>query len=89
MAKPIAFIELTLIFDPSEAFPHLYQLEAKFNEFLGLNGLEAEVMEPYGSATRRVLMIRKKEEIPPVVPAPPQEVKGPQQAIQDMKKGLK
>jgi len=88
MAKPVAFIEQTIIFDPSETFSHLYQFEAKFAEFLKINGLEAEVMEPYGNTTRRVLFIRKIEEIEPVeLPKP--EVKGPQQSMKDLKKGLK
>jgi len=60
----------------------------KLAEFLKINGLEAEVMEPYGNTTRRVLFIRKIEEIEPVeLPKP--EVKGPQQSMKDLKKGLK
>ena len=89
MAKAVAFIEQTIIFDPSETFSHLYQFEAKQAEFFKSLGLEVEIMEPYGNTTRRILFIRKLEEIPPVVPPPAQEVKGPQQAIKDMKKGLK
>jgi glycyl-tRNA synthetase beta subunit len=89
MAKPVAFIEQTIIFDPSETFAHLYQFEAKFSEFLKINGLEAEVMEPYGNTTRRVLFIRKIEEVEAVEPPPQPEIKGPQQAIKDLKKGLK
>ena len=89
MSKPVAFIEQTIIFDPVEAFSHMYQFEAKFAEFLRNEGLEAEVMEPYGGTTRRVLFIRKIEEIAPQVPVAPAPPIGPQEKLKDLKKGLK
>ena len=89
MPKQIALLEISFLFDPTETFSHLYEFEGKFGEFLKTIGLEAEVMVPIGMSTKRILFIRKIEEIPPVTPPLEEAQKGPQQAIKDMKKGLK
>ena len=89
MSKKIALLEFSIMFDPSETWAHMYEFEAKFAEFLKVDGLEAEVMMPVGMGTKRVLFIRKIEEIAPIVPEEAQITKGPQEKLKEMKKGLK
>ena len=59
MVKNLAYLEYTILFDPSETWAHLYEFEGKFGEFLKTIGLEAEVMVPVGLATKKILFIRK------------------------------
>ena len=89
MSKQVALLEFSIMFDPSETWSHMYEFEATFAAYLKSIGLEAEVMMPVGQGTRRVIYISKLPDIEPQVPAPPAEVKGPKEALNDLKKGLK
>ena len=88
MAK-IALVRYTFVFEPAQTFAHLYEFENKLGEVLKLNGLQAEVIESgSGAVTDKTFYLSKIEEVPVLVP-PEEPIKGPQQAIKDLKKGLK
>jgi len=89
MSKQTAYLEYVIMFDPAETWAHLFEFENKFGEFLGTIGLEAEITTPIGMATKRILFIRKKEEIQPLEEPVKAVQKGPQQALKDVKKGLR
>ena len=88
MSKQLAYLEYLIMFDPAETWSHLFEFENKFGEFLGTLGLEAEISVSIGMATKRVLVIKKKEEILPVAP-PVISQRGPQEALREVKKGLR
>ena len=88
MAKELAFLEFTIMFDPSETWSHLHDFEGSFAKFLDTIGLEAEIVTPLGVAPRRIVFIRKKIEIEPIQPKV-EETKGPQKAFGEVKKGIK
>lgn len=89
MSKQIALLEFSVMFDPAETWAHMYEFEASFANFLKFIGLEAEVMMPVGMGTKRVLFIRKIEEVSPLVVENTQTNEGPQEKLKEMKKGLK
>lgn len=66
-------IEYTFIFNPEEAWSQYSQLDADLSSFLASKGLEAENVkfnQPNlnQSPFKRVLIIKKKETMPPIVP---------------------
>ena len=64
--KQQAIFEFMIIFDPSETWTNVYQLDSDFAAFLKTKGLEAQVLTPLGGSTRRIINITKMEEMPPV-----------------------
>ncbi len=88
MPRRLAYLEYTIMFDPSETWSHLYDFEGSFAKFLTALGLEAEIITPLGAAPKRVIFIKKKSELSPLAPVAKKQ-KGPQRAFRDLKKGLK
>lgn len=73
MSKQLAYIELTLLFEPATTWNSMSDLEADFAEFLKTKRLEAEIVAPVGNASSRVLYVRPLQEFVPPVPEPTKE----------------
>ena len=67
MPKEVAILEYTIIFDPSETWAHLSDMERDLAEFLKLKGLQAQIVSPLNSPTKRVLYLSKLVEVVPEV----------------------
>lgn len=77
--KQIAYLEYTFIFDPSMTFQSGTRFERELADFFNSKNMEAEVIETVGNASRRVLLITKKDlvmEPPKNPPGRPLSVKG-------------
>ncbi len=57
MAKPIALLEYTFIFDPSETWSSGYQFEKTLADYYGAHGVEAEIIPTQGGTGRRVIYL--------------------------------
>ena len=67
--KPLVVLSYTYLFDPSETWPHLFEFEKQFADFLSQHGMEAEVKKTVeGSAGTKMMIIRKKQEIVDLTP---------------------
>jgi hypothetical protein len=57
----MAVLEYTIMFDPSETWPHLHQFEGFLSKSLDSIGMEAEILNPVGGQLNKsVLYIKKK-----------------------------
>lgn len=78
--KQIAFLEYMFMFDPSEAWSHLFEFEQEIARFFRQCGLEATIIKPVeGQQSRRMLYLKKAEVIKPISnpqgrPKTPQEI---------------
>lgn len=72
MAKQIAILEYTMIFDPSETWSSGYQFENMFSDFFASHGFEAQIVEARGGTGKRVIYINKIENIQTVAKDVPQ-----------------
>jgi hypothetical protein len=72
MAKQVAFLEYSFIFDPVSTWQHLSQFEGDLADFFRAHGLEAEILNPVGGQVgRRILLIKKIEMPVPLAPKAP------------------
>ena len=64
MAKKLAFLEYTFVFEPSaETWMKGFEFEKDIMDFLAANQLEAEVIDTVGGATRRVVYITSMDKM--------------------------
>ena len=66
MAKSLAYLDYTFIFDPSEVWGNITDVEKDFGIFLSERGLEGEILVPMGVVNKRVVLISKKQGLPPI-----------------------
>lgn len=87
MAKKIAILEYSFIFDPSETWPSGYEFESSLAQYYAKYGIECQIVETAGGTGRRVIYLSKgkvndmKPDIKPgepvkrTVQAPPKDYK--------------
>lgn len=62
MAKTLAFLEYTFIFEPgSETWTRGLEFEKDLTDFLAAHGLVGEIIETIGGTGRRVIFIEKMD----------------------------
>jgi hypothetical protein len=72
MAKKLAFLEYSFIFDPVDTWSNLSQFEGQLAQFFMMHGLEAEIVPTVGGQSgRRIMSIKKAPDMTPVAPKPP------------------
>jgi len=73
-------LDYMFLFDPANTWQHLYQFEQDLAKFFKSHGFESEIIKNVeGQTSKRLLYIRKKEEIVKEAPKPvgrPQTIKG-------------
>jgi hypothetical protein len=58
------FLEYTFVFDPSEAWSHLYEFESMISKYLESIGMEGEIIKRVdGQQGRGMVFIKKKQEV--------------------------
>lgn len=68
MAKlSLVFLEYSFMFDPEETWNNLHAFESDLQKFFNEHGAEAMVIKAIeGSPVKRILYIKKKEELQPL-----------------------
>jgi hypothetical protein len=79
MAKQLAYLDYTFVFDPSQTWSHLHEFEADLARHFKQVGLEAEIVRGMGSTGRAMLFIKPKPDS--VMEVTPQSVKSPRQQL--------
>ena len=64
---PLVFLEYSFLFDPDETWNNLHAFESDLAKFFNEHGAEAIVIKAVeGAPVKRILYIRKKEELQPL-----------------------
>jgi len=59
MAKQIAILKYTIMFDPSESWSNGYQFENRLADFFSYYGFSAQVIESKGGSGERIIWLEK------------------------------
>ena len=79
-------LDLTLLFDPTDSWQHLYQFDKDFSEFLRTKGLQSELVKTIegGKSERLYLVEKAPSSLGAVVEGGKPQV-GPQKILDDMR----
>lgn len=61
MARKIAVLEYSFIFDPSDTWSSGYEFENQLADYFAAHGIEAEIVETAGGTGRRVIFMQRME----------------------------
>ena len=87
--KQLAIIEYTFIFEPgSETWQSGFEFERSLADFLAAHGLEAQMVDVTGGATRRVIYVQKMDKLDEVRQAADKPQIPPQVALNRMMNDL-
>lgn len=73
--KEVVLLDYMFMFDPSRTWAHLSEFETSLSKYFSENGMDVQVISVSGQSGRKVLYIKKKEEVKPIQPAKEHEVK--------------
>lgn len=85
MAKQIALLEYTFMFDPTNTWQHGTQFEKDLGDFFAAHGFEANLVETRGNSNRRIFYIERIQAMPKLSNKTPQGPKSPQERLNQMR----
>lgn len=88
MAKRLAFLEYTFVFEPSvSTWQTGFSFEKDIYDFLASNSLEAEIVDTVGGSSRRIIYVQSMNKLDKIVNDTPP--KGIQSSLQNtMRKAM-
>jgi len=84
MAKKLAFLDYTFVFNPSETWSHLHEFEADLARHFRQVGLDAEIVRGMGSSGRTMLFVKPSNK--PGVEITPDKVSAPKDQLKKLNK---
>ncbi len=74
MAKKIAILEYSFIFDPSDTWSSGYEFENQLADYFAAHGIEAQIVETAGGTGRRVIFMSRLNLMPKIENKPNPQV---------------